>query len=96
MVVESYVAHYFILITVISELFQNQLISEDDLRLLFDSYVMEYNSSRHWLGPLVHIQCTKSARVRARTFDVLRSYPLTDVVKERPTKPTGVTIHALF
>ena len=49
--------------------------------------------SRHWLDSLVHIQSSQSAGVCARTLDTLRRYSLTEVVKERQTKHTGVTIH---
>ena len=49
-------------------------------------------SSRYWLDSLVDIQSSKSADVRARTFDTLRR--LSKVVKERETKHKrrGVTV----
>ena len=77
-----------------SELYQKGLISEDDLRHLsyHYHYMMTY-SSRHWLDSLVNIQSFKSADVRARTFDTLRRYSLTEVGKETQTKHTGVTVH---
>ena len=77
-----------------SELYQKGLISEDDLRGLSHRhrYMMEY-SSRHWLDSLVDIQSSKSADVHARTFDTLRRFSLTEVVKETQSEPTGVTIH---
>ena len=76
-----------------SELYQKGLISEDNLRRLPCHHYMMGYSSRHWLDSLVDIQSSKSADVRARTFDTLRRYSLTEVVKETQTKPTGVTIH---
>ena len=82
-----------------SELYQKELISEDDLHHLYDlrhlphyPFMMDY-SSRHWLDTLVRMQSSKSADVRARTFDTLRRYSLTEVSKVKQTKPTGVTIH---
>ena len=50
-------------------------------------------SSGHWLDSLVDMQSSKSADVHAKMFDTLRRFSLTEVVKERQTKPTGVTIH---
>ena len=77
-----------------SELYQKGLISEDDLRYLPYHYLyMERHSSKRWLDSLVHIQSRKSANVQARTFDTLKRYSLTEVGKERQTKPTGVTQH---
>ena len=54
------------------------------------------SSSRHWLDSLVDIQSFKSADVHARTFDTLRRYSPTEVVKESQTKRTGETIHYIF
>ena len=65
-----------------SELYQNRLISEDDLSCLSHRHFMMEYSSRHWLDSLVHIQSSKSADVRARTFATLRSYSLTEVVED--------------
>ena len=81
-------------LTVMSELYKKRLISEDDLRRLSHRhrYMMRY-SSGHWLDSLVDIQSSKSADVRARTFDTLRRYSLTEVVKETQSDHTGVTIH---
>ena len=77
-----------------SELYQKGLISEDDLHMLPYHYpYMKGHSSRHWLDSLVRIQSSKPADVHARTFDTLRRYSLTEVGKERQTKPTGVTVH---
>ena len=79
-------------LTVMSELYKKRLISEDDLRRLsHHRYMMEY-SSGHWLDSLVDIQFSKSADVRARTFDTLKSFSLTEVVQERQTKHTGETL----
>ena len=80
-------------LTVMSELYQKGLISEDDLRRL--SLHRDYmigHSSRHWLDSLVYIQSSKSADVHARTFDTLKSFSLTEVVQERQTKHTGETL----
>ena len=77
-------------LTVLSELYQKRLISEDDLRHLLYHHNMGY-SSRHWLDTLVDYQSSKSADVCARTFDTLRRYSLTEVRKERQTERTGVT-----
>jgi len=80
-------------LTVMSELYQKGLISEDDLRRLSRRrrYMMGH-SSRHWLDSLVDIQSSKSADVHARTFDTLKSFSLTEVVQERQTKHTGETL----
>ena len=76
-----------------SELHQKRLISEDYLcGLSRHRYMMRY-SSRHWLDSLVDIQYSKSDDVRARTFDTLKRYSLTEVGKETQTKHTGETIH---
>ena len=79
-------------LTVLSELYQKRLISEDDLRGLSHRHYMR-DSSRHWLDSLVDIQSSKSADVRVRMFDILRRFSLTEVVKETQSEPTGVTIH---
>ena len=99
-VIETYPILSFL--TVMSDLYQKRLISEDDLRHLVDlcglshpHYMMRY-SSRHWLDSLVGIQSSKSADVRARTFDTLRRYSLTEVGKETQAKPTGETIHYFY
>ena len=77
-----------------SELYQKRLISEDDLRRLSHRQRdMMGHSFRHWLDSLVDMQSSKSADVRARTFDTLRRYSLTEVGKETQSEPTGVTIH---
>ena len=94
-VIESYPITSFL--SVLSELYQKALISEDDLRFRYDlhyhhRYMMGYRSE-HWLDNLVHIQSFKSPDVRARTFDTLRRYSLTEVGKERQTKHAGLTIH---
>ena len=86
-------------LTVLSELYQKGLISEHDLHDFYRHHLrhlphhryMMRHSSRHWLDSLVHIQSSKSADVRGRTFDTLRRYSLTEVVKERQTKHTGET-----
>ena len=80
-----------------SELYQKGLISEDNLRHLprHHHYMMRY-SSRHWLDSLVRMQSSKSADVHARTFDTLRRFSLTEVVKETQTKHTGVTVHYIL
>ena len=93
-VIETYPITSFL--TVLSELYQKRLISEDDLRCL-PSYMMQY-SSRHWLDSLVHIQSFKSDDVCARTFDTLRRFSLTEVVEERQTmakrsRRIGMTIY---
>ena len=89
-VIETYPITSFL--TVLSELYQKRLISEHDLHdLSRHHHYMMRHSSRHWLDSLVHIQSSKSADVRARTFDTLRRYSLTEVVKERQTKHTGET-----
>ena len=81
-----------------SELYQKRLISKHELRRV--PYMMRHSSShwpeyssRHWLDSLVRMQSSKSADVHARTFDTLRRFSLTEVVKERQPKHTGVTIH---
>ena len=96
-VIETYPITLFL--TVMSELYQNRLISEDDLHHLYDlrhlphyPFMMEY-SSGHWLDTLVRMQSSKSADVCARTFDTLRRYSLTEVGKETQSKPTGGTVH---
>ena len=91
-VIDTYPITSFL--TVMSELYQKGLISEADLHHLFNHhrYMMGY-SSRHWLDSLVDIQSSKSDDVYAKTFDTLRRYLLTEVVKETQTKPTGETIH---
>ena len=77
-----------------SELYQKGLISEDDLcHLSHHHCYMMGHSSRHWLDSLVDIQSSKSTDVRARTFDILRRFSLTEVVKETQSEPTGETIH---
>ena len=86
-VIESYPITSFL--TVLSELYQKALISEDELHR-HHRYMMGYRS-KHWLDSLVHIQSFKSADVRAKTFDTLRRYSLTEVGKERQTKRTGLT-----
>ena len=80
-------------LTVMSELYQKGLISEDDLRRLSRRrrHTMGY-SSGHWLDSLVNIQSSKSADVHARTFDTLRRYSLTEVGKETQTRHTGETL----
>ena len=90
-VIETYLITSFL--TVMSELYQKGLISEDNLRDLSHDrcYMMGYSSS-HWLDSLVDIQSSKSADVHARTFDTLRRYSLTEVVQERQTKHTGETL----
>ena len=77
-----------------SELYQKRLISEDERHRLSHRhhYMMRY-SSGHWLDSLVDIQSDKSADVRARTFDILRRFSLTEVVKETQSEPTGETVH---
>ena len=90
-VIETYPITSFL--TVMSELYQKGLISEDDLRLPHHHHYMMGYSSRHWLDSLVDIQFSKSADVHARTFDTLRRNSLTEVGKERQTKLTGETIH---
>ena len=77
-----------------SELYQKRLISEDERHRLSHRhhYMMRY-SSGHWLDSLVDIQYSKSDDVRARTFDTLKRFSLTEVVKETQFEPTGVTIH---
>ena len=73
-----------------SELYQKRLISEDDL---YHHPYVKGHSSRHWLDSIIDTQSFKSADVGARTFDTLRRYSLTEVVKERQTNQTGVTVH---
>ena len=90
-VIETYLITSFL--TVMSELYQKGLISEDDLlRLSRRCRYRMGHSSGHWLDSLVNIQSSKSADVHARTFDTLRRYSLTEVVQERQTKHTGETL----
>ena len=89
-VIETYPITSFL--TVMSELYQKGVISEDDLSHL--SHLRRYmmgHRSRHWLDSLVNIQSSKSDDVCARTFDTLRRYSLTEVVKETQTRHTGET-----
>ena len=79
-------------LTVMSELYQKELISEYDIHEFPHCHYMTGYSSRHWLDSLVDIQSSKSADVHARTFDTLRRYSLTEVVQERQTKHTGETL----
>ena len=92
-VIESYPISSFL--TVLSELYQKALISEDDLRDLHrpSYHYMKGYICGHWLDSLVGIQSSKSPDVCARTFDTLRRYSLTEVGKERQSKHTGLTIH---
>ena len=94
-VIETYPIPSFL--TVMSELYQKGLITEDDL---CPPHILRYSlrdclgrSSRHWLDSLVRTQSFKLADVRARTLDILRRYLLTEVGKETQTKHTGETIH---
>ena len=107
-VIETYPITSFL--TVMSELYQKRLISEDNLRCLprqmmghssrhwlsSSSRHWLSSSSRHWLDSLVLIQSSESADVRARTFDIIRRYSLTEVDKERQTKHTGETACTLY
>ena len=79
-----------------SELYQKRLISEYDLHDLSHRPYMMRHSGRPWLDSLVDIQSSKSADVCARTFDTLRSYSLTEFVKEAQTRHTGVNFHHLL
>ena len=76
-------------LTVMSELYQKELISEYDIHEFPHCHYMTGYSSRHWLDSLVDIQSSKPADVHARTFDMLKKYSLT---KEMQSKHTGVTI----
>ena len=62
-----------------SELLQKKLMSKHGL---LHPNIARF-SSRHWLDFLVHWQSSKSSDICARTFDTLKRYSVTELVKDR-------------
>ena len=81
--------------TVMSELHQKKLMSKQDLHRLPHQHIAGF-SSRHWLDFLVCCQSSKSSVVRARTFDTLKKYSVTEFGKNREEKLAGLVKHLSY
>ena len=68
-----------------SELHQKKLMSKQDLHCLPHQHIAGF-SYRHWLDFLVCCQSSKSSDIRARTFDTLKRYSVTEFGKNREEK----------
>ena len=75
-----------------SELHQKKLMSKNGLHRLLHPNIAGF-SSRHWLDFLVHWQSSKSSDICARTFDTLKRYSVTELVKDREEKLAGLVKH---
>ena len=77
-----------------SELHQKKLMSEHDLHCLLHQHIAQF-SSRHWLDFVVRCQSSKSSVIRARTFDALKRYSVTEFGKDKEN-PTGLVKHLSY
>ena len=75
--------------TVMSELHQKKLMSKQDLHCSPHQHIAGF-SSRHWLVFLVCCQSSKSSVVRARTFDTLKRYSVTEFGKNTEENLVGM------
>ena len=53
-------------------------------------------SSKHWLDYLVRCQSSKSSDIRAKTFDTLKRYSVTEFRKDREEKVAGLVKHLSY
>ena len=78
-----------------SELHQKKLMSEHDLHCLLHQHIAQF-SSRHWLDFVVRCQSSKSSVIRARTFDALKRYSVTEFGKDKKNLQVWLSISAIY
>ena len=82
-------------LTVTSELHQKELMSKHGLNSLLHLHLARF-SSKHWLDYLVRCQSSKSSDIRAKTFDTLKRYSVTEFGKNREEKVAGLVKHLSY
>ena len=70
-------------------------MSKHGLNSLLHLHIARF-SSRHWLDFLVRCQSSKSSDIRAKTFDTLKRYAVTEFGKNREEKLAGMVKHLSY